>query len=200
MTDGENTLQRDLKDEFKSGPTRVWFSSDTTTGYDSALGRDRTEFDGYYVLMPDNDASQRWYVPGSPNTTSDDRYLSEASLPTDAIQQSYIALYDRFAVEDLAEFFFEQSDKAAFDAHMDAVIDTEFEKSIDDRLSAICDQATDLGNIEVYTIGFEAPQAGLDAMKDCATSIGYYYDVDGKDISKAFDSIAGQIAKLRLTQ
>ena len=28
MTDGENTVQRDLKDEFKNGPSRIWYSRD----------------------------------------------------------------------------------------------------------------------------------------------------------------------------
>jgi hypothetical protein len=200
MTDGDNTIQRDLKSEFKYGPTRIWYSETSTTGFDAVLNRDRTEFDGYFVLMPDNNASERWFVPGDPNTTDDDVYMAEGALPADAEQMDYHAIYARFAVEDAAKFFFEASDTAAFNAHMDAVEQTEGYGQIDARLQKICDEANKNEDIEVYAIGFEAPQAGLDAMKGCASSIGYYFDVDGKGISKAFDSIAGQIAMLRLTQ
>ena len=71
---------------------------------------------------------------------------------------------------------------------------TEGYGTIDTRLKKICNEANKNEDIEVYAIGFEAPQAGLDAMSGCASSIGYYYDVDSKGISKAFDSIASQIA------
>ena len=200
MTDGDNTIQRDLKSEFKNGPTRIWYSEASTTGFDAVLNRDRTEFDGYFVLMPTNNASERWFVPGDPKTTDDDVYMAENALPTDAEQLDYRAIYARFAVKDAATFFFKGSDSTAYNAHMDAVEQTEGYGQIDARLKKICDEANKNGDIEVYAIGFEAPQAGLDAMKGCASSIGYYYDVDGKGISKAFDSIAGQIAQLRLTQ
>ena len=200
MTDGDNTIQRDLKEEFKNGPTRIWHSENSTTGFDAVLNRDRTEFDGYYVLMPDNAVTERWFVPGDPTTTDDDFYVAEAALPADSQQLDYRAVYARFAVEDAAKFFFQASDTAAFNAHKNAVEQTEGYGSIDARLKKICDAANKFEDIEVYAIGFEAPQAGLDAMAGCASSIGYYYDVNGTGISKAFDAIAGQIAQLRLSQ
>jgi hypothetical protein len=200
LTDGDNTIQRDLKDEFKFGATRVWYAPSLTTGFDTALNRNRTRFDGYLVRMPDNDASQRWYVPGRPTTTSDDKYLAEGAIPADSNQLTYQKLYSDFAVEDLAKFLFEHSDTAAFLAHKDAVVQTEGYDSIDDRLQDICDEANKFDDIRVFAIGFEAPQKGLDAMRGCASSIGNYFNVEGTDISKAFDSIAGQIALLRLTQ
>ncbi len=199
MTDGANTIQRDLKDPYRYGPTRVWYSEDSTTGYDNSLNRERTRFDGYMVHMPDNEPARRWYVPGSPTTQADDAYLAEGALPADARQQTYQTLYNDFAVEDLAEFFFRHSDSDAYDAHMDAVVQTEGYGSIDDRLAEICDAANANEDIRVYAIGFEAPQAGLDAMRQCASSIGNYFNVSGTDISKAFASIAGQISMLRLT-
>ena len=200
MTDGDNTIQRDLKAAYKNGPTRIWFSETSTEGFDASLGRDRTHFDGYFVRMPENSSAERWFVPGNPTTTSDDRFVAEAALPVDSKQLDYRAIYERFAVEDAATFFFQAADTDAYNAHLNAVEQTEGYGSIDTRLKAICDEANKNEDIEVYAIGFEAPQAGLDAMKGCASSIGYYYDVDGKGISKAFDSIAGQIAMLRLSQ
>lgn len=199
MTDGANTIQRDLKSDYKNGPSRAWYAVSRTTGFDSALGRDLTNFDGYFVEMPNADPSERWYVPGSPWTTSDDYYVAEGDIPADAEQLDYLELNRRFSVNDLASFLFENSDTPAFDAHKDSVEQTEGYGSIDDRLEDICDAAKTNDRIEVFAIGFEAPQAGLDAMSNCASSIGNYYDVQGTEISQAFDSIAGQITLLRLT-
>ncbi len=200
LTDGDNTIQRDLKSEFKFGPTRIWHAESLTSGYDNVLGRERTNNDGFLVRMPDNSDAERWYVPGSPTTTADDYYIAENAIPSDANQQIYQSLYERFAVEDLASFFFEHSDTVAYNAHKDAVEQTEGYSSIDTRLQTICDEANKGERIRVFAIGFEAPEAGLKAMRGCASSIGNYFNVQGTDISKAFDSIAGQIAMLRLTE
>lgn len=200
MTDGANTIQRDLDEPFRNGPSRIWFAESRTSGTDAQLGRSLTEFDGYFVEMPDNDPAQRWYVPGNPKDGSDDLYMAEGALPADARQLHYIEVYERFAHEDVAEFFFKDSDKAAYEAHRAAVIETESYGSIDDRLRTICDAAKKDGDIEVFAIGFEAPAEGLAAMRNCASSIGNYFDVQGTEISQAFDSIAGQIALLRLKE
>ena len=200
MTDGANTLQRDLRDPFKNGPSRIWYAESRTSGYDSDLDRNLTKSDGYFVLMPDNDSDKRFYVPGLPTSTGDDFYTDASVLPADAKQLDYLELNRRFSEDDIAKFFFERSDTTAYDAHLDAAYDTESYGSIDDRLQDICDAANDLQRIRVFAIGFEAPQEGLDAMKGCASSIGNYYDVDGKGINQAVDSLAGQISMLRLKE
>jgi Putative Flp pilus-assembly TadE/G-like len=200
MTDGANTVQRDLKDEYKKGPSRVWYSDASTTGYDNALGRNRTKFDGYFVEMPDNAADRRWYVPGSPNTQKDDYYTTTTALPADAVQLHYHQLHSRFSVSDIAKFFFQRSDTAAYNAHNAAVYQTEGYGSVDDRLEDMCDAAKQDDRMKIFAIGFEAPAEGLAAMRNCATSLGYYYDVQGTQISDAFKSIAGQITMLRLTE
>ncbi|MHA6262468.1 pilus assembly protein TadG-related protein [Arenibacterium sp. CAU 1754] len=63
----------------------------------------------------------------------------------------------------------------------------------------ICDAAKD-EDIIVFTIGFEAPSAGKYVLRNCASSDSHYYDVKGLEISEAFASIASSIRKLRLTQ
>lgn len=200
MTDGANTIQKDLDDPFKNGPSRVWYAPSRTSGPHPTVNRQLTEFDGYFVEMPDNPASSRWFVPGSPTTNSDNAYVSDTSIPADAVQQDYIQLYQRFSVRDVARFFFRNADAAAETAHENAAIQTENQGSIDARLEDICDAAKDNNRITVFAIGFEAPQGGQDAMRNCATSIGHYFDVNGTQISDAFKSIAGQITMLRLTE
>ncbi len=200
MTDGDNTIQRDLKDEYKNGPSRIWYSEVSTKGRISASGRTRTKFDGYFVEMPKNDGSRRWYVPGDPNDSRDDFYAPVGDLPADAVQLDYHELHRRFAADDIATFFFKRSDSAAETAHGNAVYIPESYGTIDDRLADICKAAKANDEILVFAIGFEAPSNGQAAMENCATSIGYYYDVNGTEISAAFSSIAGKITMLRLTE
>lgn len=69
----------------------------------------------------------------------------------------------------------------------------------DARLKNICETARDEGII-IYTVAFEAPSAGRAALQNCASSPSHYFDVDGPDISLAFDAIASDIRALKLTQ
>jgi len=67
------------------------------------------------------------------------------------------------------------------------------------RLLNLCNLAKDQG-IVVYTIAFEAPVAGRNLLRNCASSSNHAFDVNGLEISSAFSSIATSIRKLRLTQ
>ena len=73
--------------------------------------------------------------------------------------------------------------------------------SADVNLSAICKAARDQG-VLIYTISFQAPTRGQDAMRDCAgtENPSRYSDVEGLNISSAFDDVLAAVSKLRLTQ
>lgn len=200
MTDGDMTTERDLRDEYKSGPSRIWYSEERTSGTEAGLGREQTDYDGYFVEMPNNSGNQRWYIPGLPNDSNDDAYQPVSALPGDAVQLDYHELHRRFAEDDIAEFFFEDSDTTAYDDHRDAAYTVVSGSGIDDLLWDMCDTAKASGNIEVYAIGFEAPSRGVTAMENCASTPGHFFDVDGTEISQAFQSIAAQITLLRLVQ
>ncbi len=195
MTDGANTRHNDLKDEFKSGPTRIWYSEE--------LGED-DEYDGFLVEMPENAASQRWYRPKSPFGTDDDEYLSEtdfeSTIDPDKVKQwTYHRLYERFTVKDAAEFFFQHSDSDAYTAHRNAVEDTGSNGTADGRLARICDKAID--HMTVYAVAFEAPDGGVQALQDCVLRTpGNFFQTTGDQLTKTFEAIAAEITKLRLTQ
>ena len=189
MTDGMNTDHLDLGDPFKSGPSRVWYSESLANG---------NEYLGFLVEMPDNGTNQRWYVPGSPLSTSDDSYLAESALPADAVQWDYHRLYERFRPEDVDDFFF-VPDQSAYTAHNGARIDTGSYGAADTRVRNICGEARGSG-IDVYTIAFQAPASSETLLRDCAGDASRYFDVDGLDIATAFDAIAVNLTKLRLTQ
>jgi Flp pilus assembly protein TadG len=187
MTDGMNTAHLDLDDAYKSGPSRIWHSASLANG---------NAFDGFLVEMPSNPASQRWYRPRSPLTGNDDAYL--ASLPSDAVQWSYHQIYDRFRVRDVGNYFF-RNDSAARNAHQNARIDVGGYAAADTRTRTICTEARNAG-VDIYTIAFQAPSSSETLLRDCAGQAGRYFDVDGLDIATAFDAIAIELTKLRLTQ
>ena len=207
MTDGINTNQYDLDTPYKAGPTRIWYSASKTTGTvnyvnastGTSMSRNATNFDGYYVLMPNNASSRRWYKPGSPTTTSDDQYFADSALPSDAVQLDYHELYERFGVRAAARFFFENSDYTAYQAHFNNQIQSGYGNA-NTNSEKVCDQAKTDDAITVYTVAFEANASGETLLQYCATAPGFYFDVDGTQISDAFSAIANQIALLRLTE
>ena len=191
MTDGINTLHQDLDEPFKEGPSRIWSSEILAAGI---------EMNGFMVEMPGNAESQRWYVPGDPADGGDDSYISEAEFValTDKEQWDYHRVYDRFRAGDVADYFF-GPDAAARAAHGNALIDTGSDGVADTRTRAVCQEARD-AEVDVYTIAFQAPDNSETLLRDCAGADGRYFDVDGLDIAEAFDAIAIQLSKLRLTQ
>lgn len=69
----------------------------------------------------------------------------------------------------------------------------------DDMLESICDAAK-AKNITVYTVGFEVGEHGADVMENCATQPSHFFRVEGIEIAEAFQAIANDINRLRLTQ
>lgn len=199
MTDGANTDHLDLKDQFKNGPTRIWYSDE------EAEKPGNNFWDGFMVEMPDNTAEQRWYIPGSQNDTGDDEYRSEtwfANLDETRVNQwSYHQLYERFSVRNAAQYFFENSDPVAFAEHNAAIEDSGGYGTADNRLARICDEAQDAEGLEIFTVAFEAPQGGIDALERCSQKDpSKFYLTTGDQLTKAFEAIAAEITKLRLTQ
>lgn len=213
MTDGKNTSQRGLKAPFVNGPSRVWYSekaSDVNESQEDLFpvldedgdeeGRDKEWYDGYFVEMPNRPEDRRFVRVHVPGDDDDGIEYAVADLPDDLVQLDNISLYKRFAEEDIADFFFEGEDETTSDAYRDSVETIVTAEDADDRLSDLCSAAKRNGDITVFTIAFSAPQEGQDAMLDCATSEGFYYDATPENLVNAFDSIAGAISQLRLTQ
>ncbi|NNF23600.1 MAG: TadE/TadG family protein [Rhodobacteraceae bacterium] len=206
MTDGKNTTQYDINDPLKKGATRIWYSERAGStlpedaGYFPVDNRDKQYNDGYFVEYPQLPAHRRFYRPEDLSDNSDGTYYSVNALPDDLRQLDRHELYDRLSNEDIADAFFRGLDTAA--ERIEERADRAYAGSTagDDRLSSICEAARVDNDVLVYTIAFQAPQEGQDAMRDCATADGYYYDVSTTNISDAFSSIAGSISQLRLTQ
>ncbi|MEO0485239.1 MAG: TadE/TadG family type IV pilus assembly protein [Pseudomonadota bacterium] len=208
MTDGENTVQSDLKSAVKS-----------TDGVNPAMSNvywspkkgNRNWWNGWYVHFPNNHSSEEWYRPRSASDTDDDQWRKDSKVPNDLIRQSYQDLFRQFYVEDAAYYFYRYADPdgywgwwswvgdipSEFYTIRDAVTDHDEDSEIDDRLKDICD-AIKQKPVIVFSIAFEAEENGEDVMRYCASSDGHYYDVEGTDLNAAFKSIANQINHLRL--
>ncbi len=79
--------------------------------------------------------------------------------------------------------------------------ETHNQSRADANLSRICAAARAQGVI-IYTIAFQAPTAGQNAMRDCAGTGNEtrYFDVEGLDIAQAFDDVLASVSRLRLTE
>ena len=69
----------------------------------------------------------------------------------------------------------------------------------DEYTESICNAAKEQG-VVIWTIGFEVDAHGASVMENCASSPSHFFEVEGVEISEAFDAIARQINQLRLTQ
>lgn len=234
MTDGQNTGQYDLKPEFKRGASRFWYSEkagseeipdpnnpaimiDVSNEYivdvnaDGTADRDKEWYDGYYILMPDNNDNERFLRAHKPwDYTDDGRLYDVSELPDDARQVDYTELYDRFSEFALAEFFRHDyiGDWTARNEHRAADYqpisgadgDDRLNGDVDSGLAGICAAAKKNAEILVYTIAFGAG-ADTGEMAKCSSGGGYAFVAsDGDQLTEAFESIAASITRLRLTQ
>lgn len=78
-------------------------------------------------------------------------------------------------------------------------IDSKGRSTKDTRLSNLCTKAKEAGII-IFTVGLEVTSSNATKLQNCASSPNHAFDVDGLDITNAFQSIASQINQLRLLQ
>jgi hypothetical protein len=69
----------------------------------------------------------------------------------------------------------------------------------DSRMAQACRAARDAG-IVVYAIGFMVNDRTAGVLRDCASSAGHFFRVEGLEISDAFTAIARQVRQVRLVE
>lgn len=198
MTDGENTRQWDLHEQYRSGPSPFW----------------RNPNDGRWsVYFPQWDLY--WHE-------SRDRWRSTPDGGNAAVRLDYADVWHHIPVRRVRPILFHSHSWQRHEGATSSVNDWrrpqieamanqfDFWDIVnehvanngdigDDRLEDICDVAHEQG-IVVFSIAFEAPAGGQSVLRRCASSDAHYYDVQGIDISNAFASIARTINQLRLVQ
>jgi hypothetical protein len=190
MTDGENTNQYDIRQPYKSGFSPIFYHADD---------------DRYSVQVASRDDDEDfWISNGEPDEWSG--YWSDEPYKGDeSIALSWPYLWANYTGRYIAERYLTIPAQQSGDWGLRNQIHSNGDElyagrtQADNNLRNICDAANDQ-NILVFAIGFEAPAGGQAVMQYCATSPSQYYDVQGIEISDAFDSIARTINSLRLIQ
>ncbi len=203
MTDGQNTTQYDLKSDLKFGMSESWVDT---------RGTDDPSDDRYSLRVVDNpgDNNDTFYWLRMRNQPTGARYHNKADGPNSGSpnaphQMTNAELYSRFSTAAVASQFFYRpyaDGYLSYNTYADnyyAYQATVNGSQADTNLSTVCQSARNNG-VVVYAIGVEAPQAGLNAMQDCASSVAHYFDVSGDDLNDTFSSIARSLQMLRLTQ
>jgi hypothetical protein len=190
MTDGENTNQYDIRQPYKSGFSPIFYHADD---------------DRYSVQVASRDDDEDfWISNGEPDEWSG--YWSDEPYKGDeSIALSWPYLWANYTGRYISERYLTIPAQQSGDWGLRNQIHSNGDElyagrtQADNNLRNICDAANDQG-ILVFAIGFEAPAGGQAVMQYCATSPSQYYDVQGIEISDAFDSIARTINSLRLIQ
>ncbi|WP_168798017.1 TadE/TadG family type IV pilus assembly protein [Pacificoceanicola onchidii] len=198
MTDGENTTQYDLKEEYKYGNSEVYVDDRGTA--------DKSD-DRYSVKVIDRNGGHddTYYWVRFRDGSYSDRYRTYPDGGANAVRLPNVELFSRFGTKAAAIKFLEKpyyDGKVSYSTYSNMYYGSEATvngSSADSRLSAICKAARDEG-IVVFAVGFEAPAGGQAAMEDCASSAAHYFDVEGVEITETFHAIARQINSLRLIQ
>ncbi|MDJ0858421.1 MAG: pilus assembly protein [Dinoroseobacter sp.] len=190
MSDGENTLNWDIRDGYREGSSPVWKRPNTREYY---YYRDRAGRRDWYRVSND-----RWYrarqLPG------DLRQLTWPEVWAEMPVKKFVLAIKAAAVYGVTEDDVDDYDDCNVCGTLYDEIVTELDGSWkNDRTEEICTAAKNAG-ITIFTIGMDTYGQGDTTLSNCASSPTLFYDVQAVDISSAFSSIARQINKLRLTQ
>lgn len=183
MTDGQNTSQYYVRDQFRDGQSEVWYNSyyRSYSTYDERYGG--RYFWHYWNQWHDHPYGEESHENGSAQRLSYSELFARTSL-------RYLWRYIYYEWMD----YYTARQKWYYDVFSSV---GNYDKNL--RTGSICDAAKAQG-IVVYTIGFEAPSNGVAVLRNCASTDDHYFDVNGLEIKDAFDSIATSIRQLRLTQ
>ncbi len=225
MTDGQNTTQYYVHDDYREGESNIWWN-DAEEKYSVYVGLDDDDEDNdgetneplFYWPHTDEWKDHAYgegvfeeeiteYVCRSyKKNGSCKRYKRVVTTvtveePGSAEILTYADLYARTSLEWIVEDLYEpwMDDSQAWNDWYYGVRKYVGSSTKNTRTTQICDTAKDQGII-VFAVGFEAPSSGRAILKDCASSDSHYFDASGSAISSAFTAIASSIRQLRLTQ
>ncbi len=206
MTDGQNTAQYYINNDYREGLTPVWYNSEENvySTYDpNRYGNDKYYWDhtGQWEDHPyGNGVTEEQVCTRYKRNGQCRRWRTETvEEPGEALQLSYADLFAETSLRYLYRDLFGDWMSNASWYWYNRLYSYVGDSTKDSRTLAVCDAAKEKG-IVVFTIGFEAPWRGQQVLQSCASSASHYYDVDGLEISDAFASIASAIRQLRLTE
>lgn len=196
MTDGENTSQYDLKDYLRSGESNIWVDErGNTSPGDDRFSYNLSDFNrGTVFFWERYEQYDRQY-----------RYRDSIDGGSSARRMTYPETFARWGTTAMAYKFIERPyyDERApinlFYKYYSSYEEKVNANEANARLNNICGAAKD-NNIVIFSVAFEAPQAGKNALRSCASTESHFFDVNGVEIEEVFSAIGRQINQLRLVQ
>jgi len=192
MTDGEHWPNEYVNDGFRAGPSPVW----------------RNSSNGRLSIRHEVSGSNKFYWPSNNSWQNRPEGASSATNMGTAVQLTWPEVWQRARVAWVAHHLYRRALGGSVSYWVDTIRTREgtvigsgpHEVSMmNNRLLSLCSKMKTEG-VVIYTVAFEAPTAGRNLLRNCASSSNHAFDVDGLEISSAFASIATSIRKLRLTQ
>lgn len=195
MTDGINTEQWILDDRYRSGLSNVWLNPDNNRlSYKGLLGYWVVAADGQgtWQLAPDGGAAARQLTYPELWATTGVKYnaVRTADMLSSATGALHSVIYNLWT-GGLSDPVTGLLQPGVFSSVKNGAKDA--------RMKRICTAAKTSG-VRIYAIGFEVTDASALVMQDCATTPSHFFRVSGQQIAEAFQDIANDIGKLRLTQ
>ncbi|WP_170397590.1 TadE/TadG family type IV pilus assembly protein [Ruegeria arenilitoris] len=210
MTDGYNTSQYKLKNSLRSGNSPVWYNpnysqEETRYNWDTEVWETVTVQGEYSIRSSTN--PNRYYWSRQERWNMDHRYGDRDDEDGTAARLTYPELFALTSLRWNARYNFYPWDSSALSDWYSNAYYSVSRSSKNTRTSNICSAIKNKG-VLVYGIAFEAPDAGLTTIENCATKPSMVYEVNstGKlgdenlTLEEAFRSIASSIKRLRLTQ
>lgn len=207
MTDGQNTSQYFIEDGYRVGQTDIWWNAQEETYSAFDADNDRFYYSRHFDTDDDDDIdnNDRWgrapYGCDNPSNSSDqdDWDCSSEAAQGGAYNISFSNLWAHTPIKENYYQNYSDWQSGAANRWYYNVFDSVGSSTKNNRTDDICAEAKEAG-VVVFTIGFEAPDNGQTVLKNCASSISHYFDVEGLEIADAFTAIAHEITQLRLTQ
>lgn len=192
MTDGEHWPNEYINPGFKSGLSPVWLNTQNQR----------------LSIWHNVSGSNRFFWPANNTWNNRPEGAVSATNMGNAVQLTWPQVWERARVAWVAHHLYVKAIGGTLTSRINMIRTREGTvigsgphevSTMNSRLLNLCNQVKQQG-VVVYTVAFEAPTAGRNLLRSCASSLNHAFDVNGLEIRSAFASIATSIRKLRLTQ
>ena len=190
MTDGQNTTEYRLEDDFASGNSPLY----TNTWYQENYPNSKNQFSLY-----DPSRSGNKYYSFRTDSWRAEPYGDGSGDYGDAVQMTWPEVWNTMSIRYFAdEIVHDATGSSSKRNYYRYQTYNGYSSQKDDLTKSMCNAAK-AQDVKIYSIAFEAPEGGQTLLRDCASSDANYYNVAGLDIESAFSGIVNSINKLRLT-
>lgn len=226
MTDGANTTQYMVNDPYRSGPSILWWNAKKSVY--STYDHESEKYFWHDVPYTEWDSKKGWYW--GREIWQDDPYGNDEYTvyrctyrsngvcyqfdysrsrtrtvtdnngdPATSVNLDWTQVWERTTRRAIYDLFRESLGSSKASNWYYNAVSSVGSSQKDPRSRSMCAAARAKG-IVIFTVAFEAPDAGKSLLKDCKSDDGAYYEATGDEIIDVFASIGSTIRNLRLTQ